>query len=282
MHTIPLPIPGTCVDLVGPLARTLEASPAFRRLYRISQFGLQISSPTNSLIRNHNRGMHCREVANLARRVVMMSTDSTEFANLVELAGLAHDIGHGPYSHTFDYFLQSIGSCSTHEQRSMSILTAVMATHMSREELWLVEALLVGTSLPSEFLAFTKFQNLLCAKTTREMDVDRMVYLVTDSFILGLPTTHLMEARERLIVSARNTHPDGYKWCDDEAAEQILVSQRTALFVNFYHSDAMKSLDGQILRHLNAMYTPDRWCALVENMTEFCCLGEDFIGVTSV
>ena len=95
---------------MGPVVTALVDTPQFQRLRQIKQLGTAEYVYCNT---NHNRWEHSLGVAALARR--MMERIRTKQPQLpcdgkdvlcVELAGLLHDVGHGPFSHTFEGFLK--------------------------------------------------------------------------------------------------------------------------------------------------------------------------------
>jgi deoxynucleoside triphosphate triphosphohydrolase SAMHD1 len=91
-----------------PVMRALVDTEAFQRLRNIKQLG---TSEFLYVCANGNRFSHSLGVAHLAER--MCKSIKEEQPNLgatdkdvlcVKLAGLLHDIGHGPYSHLYETF----------------------------------------------------------------------------------------------------------------------------------------------------------------------------------
>lgn len=92
-----------------PVMTALIDTPQFQRLRGIKQLGTAEYVYSNA---NHNRFEHSLGVADLARRMCerihtrQPQLPCTEKDQLcIKLAGLLHDIGHGPFSHIFEGFL---------------------------------------------------------------------------------------------------------------------------------------------------------------------------------
>lgn len=94
-----------------PVIKTLLATPYMQRLRDLKQLGVTHLIYTNA---NHTRFEHSLGVAHLAE--TMAKVIQTRQAQLgvshkdilcVKIAGLLHDLGHGPYSHVFDGPFQS-------------------------------------------------------------------------------------------------------------------------------------------------------------------------------
>ncbi len=89
-------------ELIFNLIKTKE----FQRLRRISQLGgTHVIFHTST----HNRFEHSLGTYELARKITKNSPDFIEHINgdsrtelLFLVAALLHDIGHGPFSHTFE------------------------------------------------------------------------------------------------------------------------------------------------------------------------------------
>ena len=95
---------------MGPVISAIVDTPQFQRLRRIKQLGTAEYVYCNT---NHNRFEHSLGVYFLAGR--MCTRIRTKQPQLpctpkdvlcVELAGLLHDIGHGPFSHIYESFLK--------------------------------------------------------------------------------------------------------------------------------------------------------------------------------
>ncbi|KHN78805.1 Deoxynucleoside triphosphate triphosphohydrolase SAMHD1 [Toxocara canis] len=131
--TIPLPHP---IDLI-------VDTPEFQRLRHIKQLGMTSSVYPNC---DHSRFVHSLGVYHLARRFVraiaerssaVIVTNADELC--VSIAGLCHDLGHGPFSHFFDgAFMPTVDPASRwrHETGSILLLERIF------EYSWVRKALL--------------------------------------------------------------------------------------------------------------------------------------------
>src|SRR3989344_291322 len=108
---------------VNQLCKVFLDTPEFERLRRIKQLGLaHFVYPSAT----HTRFEHCLGVMHLAGKVAdKLSEYVTEREKeLLQLAGLLHDVGHVAFSHLVDYTIEEeqVGTNQkTHEERSVRI-----------------------------------------------------------------------------------------------------------------------------------------------------------------
>lgn len=160
---------------------------------------------------HHTRFEHCIGVSYLAGKMLRCiknkqpELEITEDDILkVEIAGLCHDLGHGPYSHTFDKFLSTL-NCSPkiitkHEERSCLILDyLVYKYHINITPSMLndIKDLISPTGSSNQNKPFLYH---IIANSLNGIDVDKFDYLKRDSYNLGIPYGIDLE---RLIETAR-------------------------------------------------------------------------------
>jgi HD superfamily phosphohydrolase len=118
---------------------------------------------------------------------------------LVKIAGLCHDLGHGPLSHLFDEWLlkqTDLINCDMihHENRSIRILQEIInTTYVGNTPLtsfiddnafnFIAELINPTNETPNNFI----FQ--IVSNNINGLDVDKLDYICRDSFYLGLNTS---------------------------------------------------------------------------------------------
>ncbi|CAH9123149.1 unnamed protein product [Cuscuta epithymum] len=112
----------------------------------------------------------------------------------VKLAGLLHDIGHGPFSHMFEReFLPIVTGCSDwcHEQMSVRMIDHIVDGHhidIESETIKRVKELILASSKYASSKSSSEKQFLydIVANGRNGIDVDKFDYLVRDSRACGL------------------------------------------------------------------------------------------------
>ncbi|CAK5264989.1 unnamed protein product, partial [Mycena citricolor] len=167
----------------------------FQRLREIKQLG------TSYLVwpgASHNRFEHCLGVGHLARCMVehlrksqpeLRITDRD--VNMVQIAGLCHDLGHGPWSHVWDgQFIPAVAPEKKwqHEDASKMMFRALVQKNpvqiSSEADIQFVMALIDGDpSLcsPDE----KRFLFDIVANKRNGLDVDKFDYIARDSYMIG-------------------------------------------------------------------------------------------------
>ena len=167
------------VRVTDPLIWGLIQSPEFQRLRRIKQLGgTHIVYPTAE----HSRFSHSLGVYFIARRMIdILKKQGTQFTDsermLVLCAALLHDVGHGPFSHSFESVLGI-----DHEDFTRRIITEETKINA------LLEKYEVGFSQKvSQVIEKTYPNELIVSLISSELDADRLDYLLRDSYFTGTP-----------------------------------------------------------------------------------------------
>lgn len=168
-------------------------SKEFQRLRRIRQLGGDFQVyPTAE----HSRFSHSLGVYEIVRRMVtevkLLCIELTEYEKVcVMLAGLLHDVGHGPFSHAFENITNH-----SHEEYTAKII-------LGNTEL---NAILraVSEKLPQDIVSIiqhTHENDILNQIVSGQLDADRMDYLLRDSYFTA--TSYGQFDLERILRTMR-------------------------------------------------------------------------------
>ena len=168
-------------------------SKEFQRLRRIRQLGGDFQVyPTAE----HSRFSHSLGVYEIVRRMVTevksLCVELTEYDKVcVMLAGLLHDVGHGPFSHAFEHITNH-----SHEEYTAKII-------LGNTEL---NAILrnVSEKLPQDIVSIiqhTHENDILNQIVSGQLDADRMDYLLRDSYFTA--TSYGQFDLERILRTIR-------------------------------------------------------------------------------
>jgi uncharacterized protein len=160
----------------------------FQRLRRITQLGLASYVFPGA---THTRFSHSLGVAYLARTVLLhlketespIDITAAKFSSVV-LAALLHDIGHGPFSHSFERVLSDVKGAPNHED-----WTGTLISHESSEVSGCLRQLGVDVDAITSVFGHNPAEGVdrpLKQIVSSQLDVDRMDYLVRDSHFAGL------------------------------------------------------------------------------------------------
>lgn len=226
-------------------AKIIDSEP-YQRLRRIKQLsGGHYVYPTGT----HTRFGHCigaMYLAGLMGNRLLGQLGLEDSLQEVRVAALLHDIGHGPFSHVFEELLIEKRGWN-HEDvtewiiRESELGDLVEDGGQSRDR---IAKLVRGQGLRST-------DAILAGIVAGQVDVDKMDYLVRDSFYCGVnyglvDITRLINSLE---VSDQGTlHFD---IAARGALESFLVA-RYEMFLNVYYHKTVRSVEIMLVKMMNA------------------------------
>lgn len=165
----------------------------FQRLRRIHQLGGDFQVYHTA---EHTRFSHSLGVYEIVRRMVEeieeLSRSLSEYEKCAAmLAGLLHDLGHGPFSHAFE----AVSDCH-HEQFTQRILLENSEIHriLSAADVRLPQDV-------ADIIGYRYKNDLLNQLVSGQLDADRMDYLLRDAYFTG--TSYGTFDMERILRTIR-------------------------------------------------------------------------------
>ncbi len=160
------------INIQSDLVFDLLEHPYFQRLRRIKQLGLSFLVFPGA---NHTRFEHTLGTVYLMSQAISVlrlkgHEITEEEADAVTLAILLHDIGHGPFSHVLENALVGI----PHEEISLLLMQELNREFDNQLEM---AGLIFQNKYPKKFLH---------QLVSSQLDMDRLDYLVRDSFFTGV------------------------------------------------------------------------------------------------
>ncbi|GGJ83049.1 hypothetical protein GCM10007063_01920 [Lentibacillus kapialis] len=159
----------------------LIAAPEFQRLRRIKQLGTSYLTFHGA---EHSRFNHSLGVYEIVRRIIGNFEDRDDWNDgerlLCLCAALLHDLGHGPFSHSFEKVFKL-----DHEHFTQQIILGDTHVHTILER---VES---GFSQKvADVIDKTYEDKLVVSLISSQIDADRMDYLQRDAYFTGVSYGH--------------------------------------------------------------------------------------------
>ena len=170
-----------------PLMIKIIDTPEFQRLRDLKQLGATYFVFPSA---THTRLEHSIGVSFLAAETMRsMQTAQPELnisartIELVQIAGLIHDLGHGPFSHLYDHYVKPAED-PDHEERGCEIFKNMVTKYdipLTEEEVNQIIKMICPT--PEDNWLYQ-----IVANAMNQIDVDKIDYIMRDSYHLGLQT----------------------------------------------------------------------------------------------
>ena len=265
-----------------PALTAIIDTPEFQRLRNLKQMGLtSFVYPGGT----HTRFAHSLGVSHLAGKLLRAIKENQPDLNMeekdvlcVEIAGLCHDLGHGPFSHLFDGdFIPRATAGNpnpenwTHERGSLKIFDLMIKNNglMERGGALKKEGLdEVDITFIKEQIFTKKIQNKgfegrngekmflyeIIANSKTNIDVDKWDYLARDCFHLGLTNSF---SEKRLMKYARVLEDGDHEWqicLRDKVVNDLyeMFTTRYKIFHSVIHHRVKQALDIMMLDALLA------------------------------
>jgi len=194
-------------------------SPPVQRLRHVKQLGFSylVYPGANHTRFEHSLGtMHLATI--LARHLALDPADVL----LIGAAGLLHDIGHGPFSHTSEAFLSEFAG---HDHHQVDHLLGEPALASAIEEADLD---------PAAISALIRGEHPLADLIHGDLDADRMDYLLRDAHYTGVPYGTVDAQR---LIQSSILHEGGLGIGESgvQAAESLLIARTLMRPAVYFH-----------------------------------------------
>jgi hypothetical protein len=286
------------------LAFNIRSHEYFKRMVHISQLGtlptvMAIKSPLErKLNQGSNRYQHCMGASFMARRLGnrLQKTQNTSVRAyhtfVLEAATALHDVGHGPFSHEFDNFLErQVPALLSHEQRSIRLTLFILRDCHAQSRTWR-SLLPEGVDMLHEQISFlilgkphedlpNVLQFLVNAKDTSTCDLDRLDYLHRDVHAL-MPSYVFRRVHALCLQAVDNAHIslDGQTFFFERLATETLMGLRLVMFHCFYKMTTFNAawMDRCFLRFMGPLGGLKWECLQLESVEDadnFCRLFQE-------
>ncbi|SFM37056.1 HD domain-containing protein [Salibacterium qingdaonense] len=208
-------------ELIWDLIGTRE----FQRLRRIRQLGTTFLTFHGA---EHTRFNHSMGVYEIMRRIIEVFDGRPHWQQEERLlclsAALLHDIGHGPYSHSFEKVFQT-----DHEWWTRKIITEDTEVNQVLRRM--------GDNFPqdvADVIEKTHPNKLVVSMISSQIDADRMDYLQRDAYYTGVSYGHF--DMERILRVMRPTEDQAViKNTGMHAVEDYIMSRYQMYWQVYFH-----------------------------------------------
>jgi hypothetical protein len=206
-------------------------TPQIQRLRRIKQLGFTYLVYPGA---NHTRFEHSIGSMYLASRLASSLELSVEEKEMLRVSAILHDAGHGPFSHVSESVLER-----SHEELTSKLILESEISDILSEKFD-----------PKEIIKLISGEGRLGHIISGDLDVDRMDYLLRDSYYTGVAygvidverLIHNMKLDGNLILKAKGV----------QAAESMLLA-RYFMYPSVYQHHTTRIINSMFRRCLNQL-----------------------------
>lgn len=235
----------------------------FQRMRNMKQLG---SSYYHYSSASGNRFEHSIGVCYLANYTInklkskFPNIVSENHVKLITIAGLLHDIGHGPFSHLFEKVTNQ-----NHEIRSVEIIKFMRNKYnldLNDEELDIVFRIINPYNE----------KNWLYQIVSNKVDVDRIDYIIRDAVSVGMTITFNKNNAKRLLESI-SIENDQIVYINSEKIIEDLLNSRNFMFERVYLSKKTIQIENLIVQILKTAGIVER----IKTIEDFIKLDDSII-----
>ncbi|GGE28849.1 hypothetical protein GCM10011391_04270 [Pullulanibacillus camelliae] len=197
----------------------------FQRLRRIRQLGTTYLTFHGA---EHSRFSHSLGVYEITRRIIDVFEDHPDWEDgerlLCLCAALLHDVGHGPFSHSFEKVFNT-----DHEAYTQAIILGdTEINHVLKK---------VSADFPekvADVIGKTYKNKLIISMISSQIDADRMDYLLRDAYYTGVSYGHFDLERIWRVMRPRDDQVV-IKYSGMHAVEDYIMSRYQMYWQVYFH-----------------------------------------------
>lgn len=196
-------------------------------------------------------------------------------AESIKIAGLCHDLGHGPFSHIFDdVLLRNVDHPNKHHETRSCLITEMICKReldgvLTKGHIEFIKSIIH----PQEHHKGALYQ--IVSNSLNGIDVDKFDYLIRDASSIGkgISFDHMRLLSDFIIDENNNiAYP---KQCSMDIFE--MYYSRYTMHKKVYHHKTVKIME-EMLKDLFLLIDPVlKISQTIDNMEEFCKITDDTI-----
>jgi HD superfamily phosphohydrolase len=261
-----LQIPDYCWGIID--------TPEFQRLRYIRQLGpafLVFPGAT------HTRFEHSLGVAHLAYTFIEHIATRQSYLNVREeyrqavvIAGLCHDCGHGPWSHTLEVIGRRIGTDFRHEEMSVDLLRHIVRKYALKIKEEVVEAACCYI-LGKEYKGYPVWLSKIVANHEDDIDLDKFDYLARD---MNCALTFSSPEYSRLMLNCRVIGDNLAFKISERQTIVRLFQNRNDMFHRVYTHETVHAIESMITDVLDAAAPYLNFKESLTDIDKFCAMDD--------